>query len=178
MISYLVDAVLLIALAITSFKMVTMYRELRRLGSYHEDYQRIFDQTALALDGIEVSVKELNVRGAQVLNALGARMDDARELIAEIDALTREAKRQQAVLKSELKQLSTEVAMRAKAGHIEPPASDMGSTVAETVLRNTASPVSEPQEPAAPTEMKVHRLDDLATGPFRSVSIHRKDDLT
>lgn len=183
MISYLVDTVLLIALAITSFKMVSMYRELRRLGSYHEDYQRIFDQTALALDGIEVSVKELNVRGQQVLNALGTRMDDARELIAEIDALTREAKRQQAVLKSELKQLSTEVAMRAKAGHIEAPASDMSGdmtrTVVETVLRHNTAPVLDPQAPAtAPTEMKVHRLDDLPTGPFRSVSMHRKDDLT
>lgn len=179
MISYLVDAVLLIALAVTSIKMVSMYRELRRLGSYHEDYQRIFDQTALALDGIEVSVKELNVRGQQVLNALGTRMDDARELIAEIDALTREAKRQQAVLKSELKQLSTEVAMRAKAGHIEAPASDMASAVVETVLRHNTAPVSDPAASAAtPTEMKVHRLDDLPTGPFRSVSMHRKDDLT
>jgi hypothetical protein len=179
MISYLVDAVLLTALAVTSIKMVSMYRELRRLGSYHDDYQRIFDQTALALEGIEVSVKELNVRGQQVLNALGSRMDDARELIAEIDALTREAKRQQAVLKSELKQLSTEVAMRAKAGHIEAPASDLAGTVVETVLRHNTAPVLDPPAPAAtPTEMKVHRLDDLATGPFRSVSMHRKDDLT
>jgi hypothetical protein len=86
--------------------MLQMHRDLRRLGSYHEDYQRIFDQTALALDGIEVSIQEINVKGAQILNALGSRMDDARELIAEIDALTREAKRQQSVLKAELKELS------------------------------------------------------------------------
>ena len=87
MISAIVDGVLLLALVATTVRMLTMHRELRRLGSYHEDYQRIFDQTALALDGIEVSIQEINVKGAQILNALGNRMDDARELIAEIDGL-------------------------------------------------------------------------------------------
>jgi ABC-type transporter Mla subunit MlaD len=95
MISAIVDGVLLLALVVTTIRMLQMHKDLRRLGSYHEDYQRIFDQTALALDGIEVSIQEINVKGAQILNALGNRMDDARELIAEIDALTREAKRQQ-----------------------------------------------------------------------------------
>ncbi|NBN79350.1 hypothetical protein GWI72_13820 [Microvirga tunisiensis] len=175
MISYLVDAVLLIALAITSVKMVTMYRELRRLGSYHTDYQRIFDQTALALDGIEVSIQELNVRGSQVLNALGSRMDDARELIAEIDGLIREAKRQQSVLKAELKQLSAELAVRPSAGQFTPSDSEPAGHAGKEAPRRH-DPLLAGQ--AQPTEMRVHRIDDMQTGPFRSVSMHRKDDLT
>lgn len=175
MISYLVDAVLLIALAITSVKMVTMYRELRRLGSYHADYQRVFDQTALALDGIEVSIQEINVRGAQVLNALGSRMDDARDLIAEIDGLIREAKRQQSVLKAELKQLSAELAVRPTASQFTPSDTDPAAASSKDAARRT-DPLLAGVTP--PTEMRVHRIDDMPTGPFRSVSMHRKDDLT
>ncbi|WP_106752540.1 hypothetical protein [Pannonibacter carbonis] len=175
MISYLVDAVLLVALAITSIKMVTMYRELRRLGSYHADYQRVFDQTSLALDGIEVSIQEINVRGAQVLNALGSRMDDARDLIAEIDGLIREAKRQQSVLKAELKQLSAELAVRPSASQFTPSDTDPAGTTGKEAARRT-DPLLASAPP--PTEMRVHRIDDLQTGPFRSVSMHRKDDLT
>lgn len=175
MISYLVDAVLLIALAITSVKMVTMYRELRRLGSYHADYQRVFDQTSLALDGIEVSIQEINVRGSQVLNALGSRMDDARDLIAEIDGLIREAKRQQSVLKAELKQLSAELAVRPSADRFASSDSDpAGAQGKDAARRNDPLLASAP----ATTEVRVHRIDDMPTGPFRSVSMHRKDDLT
>ncbi|MDJ0929490.1 hypothetical protein [Breoghania sp.] len=108
MIFYLVDTALMVVLVITSVKMVTIYRELKRLSGYHADYQRIFDQITLALDGIEVSIQEINVRGAQVLNALGERMDDARGLITDIDALMREARKHQAALRSEIRALHSE----------------------------------------------------------------------
>jgi len=191
MISALVDGVLLLALVVTTWKMVAMYRELKRLGSYHVDYQRIFDQTALALDGIEVSIQELNVRGAQVLNALGSRMDDARELIAEIDGLTREAKRQQSVLRAELKELSRATAMMAKR------APDDGAAPEHTAFQAAGDdPIDRPRKdrhlshpllasaplpgasrPQAPKATRIHRIDDAFGSPFRSVSMTQKDDL-
>lgn len=192
MISALVDGVLLLALAVTTVKMVQMYRELKRLGSYHNDYQRIFDQTALALDGIEVSIQELNVRGAQVLNALGSRMDDARDLIAEIDGLTREAKRQQAVLKAELKELSKATAMRENAERIDRSVKDSSPLFQDRppIEASAASPVAteklafadtgtlpgEGQLPE-PKATRIHRIDSSLGSPFRSVSMHQKDDI-
>ncbi len=179
MISALVDGVLLLALVITTWKMVAMYRELKRLGSYHMDYQRIFDQTALALDGIEVSIQELNVRGAQVLNALGSRMDDARELVAEIDGLTREAKRQQSVLRAELKELSKATAMMAKRKP-DDGADFSGNAKAEKHLPHpllASAPRPETAGVAAPRATRIHRIDDTFGSPFRSVSMSQKDDL-
>ncbi|MEO9530181.1 MAG: hypothetical protein ABJG32_22610 [Roseibium sp.] len=201
MISAIVDGVLLLALVATSIRMLTMHRELRRLGSYHADYQRIFDQTSLALDGIEVSIQEINVKSAQILNALGSRMDDARELIAEIDALTREAKRQQAVLKSELKELSKATALMEAPRSFTPSRNDLDLFVEDTVAdqavaatlqagtaataaTGTAStaggrkpatihrgPVVE-QPPA-----RVHRIDTPLQSPFRTVSMNQKDKM-
>jgi hypothetical protein len=185
MISAIVDGVLLLALVVTTIRMLQMHKDLRRLGSYHEDYQRIFDQTALALDGIEVSIQEINVKGAQILNALGNRMDDARELIAEIDALTREAKRQQSVLKAELKELSSSHALMQKANRFAPVREDLGLFNDETAAQPTpvSAVASSPQDgpvihrgtsgPKAPT--RVHKIDNTLGSPFRSVSMNQKD---
>ncbi|WP_168206424.1 hypothetical protein [Labrenzia sp. PHM005] len=185
MISAIVDGVLLLALVVTTIRMVQMHKDLRRLGSYHEDYQRIFDQTALALDGIEVSIQEINVKGAQILNALGSRMDDARDLIAEIDALTREAKRQQSVLKSELKELSKSTALMQKADRFTPTRDDLelyGGDV-DPAHRSAPDSASSPQDapvihrgtggPKTPT--RVHKIDNTLGSPFRSVSMNQKD---
>lgn len=175
MISALVDGVLLLALMITTWKMVSMYRELKRLGSYHTDYQRIFDQTALALDGIEVSIQELNVRGAQVLNALGSRMDDARELIAEIDGLTREAKRQQSVLRAELKEISKAAGMlSSERGKDLKPAPRQKPVQAE-LMATDMDVIGAAREELKPA--RIHRIQDAFGSPFRSVSLNQKDDL-
>jgi len=186
MISALVDGLLLVALVATTVKMVTMYRELKRLGAYHEDYQRIFDQTALALDGIEVSIQELNVKGSQVLNALGNRMNDARELISEIDALTREAKRQQSILKAELKELSKATAMRNTAtNRMDDSGPDFLDDASDASIPHQAAALTN-QEPGGdaplnrPTfrkvrDTRVHRIHDQSTSPFRSVTLNSKD---
>lgn len=184
MISAIVDGVLLLALVITTFRMVQMHRDLRRLGTYHEDYNRIFDQTALALDGIEVSIQEINVKGAQILNALGNRMDDARDLIAEIDALTREAKRQQSVLKAELKELSKATAMMQKAERFTPSRDDL-ELFSDTAKTQATGLASSPQDgpvihrgtsgPKTPT--RVHKIENTLGSPFRSVSMNQKDTL-
>ncbi|GGB53747.1 hypothetical protein GCM10011316_27220 [Roseibium aquae] len=188
MISALVDGLLLIALVATTYKMVAMYRELKRLGAYHDDYQRIFDQTAIALDGIEVSIQELNVKGSQVLNALGSRMNDARDLIGEIDAITREAKRQQAVLKAELRELSKATALHAKAlsrcgdADLGPFASQAPADLmpAGATLTNQEpggdTPLDRPAFRKA-RDTRVHRLDNTYPSPFRSVNLSSKDKI-
>ncbi len=189
MISAIVDGVLLLALVATTVRMLSMHRELRRLGSYHEDYQRIFDQTALALDGIEVSIQEINVKGAQILNALGNRMDDARELIAEIDGLTREAKRQQSVLRAELKELSKATAVLHDPKRFAPARDDIDifaedPTGERALASATPTPAGGRKETTihrgqvlqqAPT--RVHRIDNSLQSPFRTVSMNQKDKM-
>jgi len=193
MISVIVDGILLVALVATTVRMLTMHRELRRLGSYHEDYQRIFDQTALALDGIEVSIQEINVKSAQLLNALGSRMDDARELIAEIDGLTREAKRQQSVLKAELKELSKATALMGGPKRYTPAREDLDlyaedtsedvrvrAEPVETALTSTGGrkPATIHRGPAVePAPTKIHRIDNSLGSPFRTVSMSQKDKM-
>lgn len=191
MISVIVDGILLVALVATTVRMLTMHRELRRLGSYHADYQRIFDQTALALDGIEVSIQEINVKSAQLLNALGSRMDDARELIAEIDGLTREAKRQQSVLKAELRELSKATALMGGAGRYAPTREDLDLYAEDAATDRAAAPVDASlsatggRKPATihrgpavePTPTRVHRIDNSLASPFRTVSMSQKDNI-
>ncbi|PTW60179.1 hypothetical protein C8N35_105182 [Breoghania corrubedonensis] len=199
MISYLVDAALMVALVITSVKMIAMYRELKRLGGYHADYQRIFDQTTLALDGIEVSIQEINVRGAQVLNALGSRMDDARGIIADIETLMRDARKHQAALRSEMRALQAERERQCKGHCKEQNAEDAtgerkaGSekTSQETVDRDRAgrdkarlytskgnrlAVDAQAFATANSTDMRVQRIDDSTyAGSFRSVCVGEKD---
>ncbi|MBN9670708.1 hypothetical protein [Roseibium aggregatum] len=189
MISAIVDGVLLVALVATTVRMLQMHKELRRLGSYHEDYQRIFDQTALALDGIEVSIQEINVKGAQILNALGNRMDDARELIAEIDGLTREAKRQQSVLKAELKELSKATAMLDSSRRFTPTHDDLDIFEADPENAKSAKPRDGRSSKVADgdtvlrsasletVETRVHRIDTPLASPFRTVSMNQKDKM-
>ncbi|WP_319773794.1 hypothetical protein [Breoghania sp.] len=194
MISYLVDAALMVALVITSVKIVAMYRELKRLGSYHADYQRIFDQTTLALDGIEVSIQEINVRGSQVLNALGSRMDDARGIIADIDALTREARKQQAALRTEMRQLQAERENPAEVKGLRPLKERMANRRAmkhaaendpvhgEAARIHAGQGNSLAVDPSAlissgANEMRIQRIDDKTyAGSFRSVSVGDKDN--
>lgn len=189
MISAIVDGILLVALVATTVRMLSMHRELRQLGSYHEDYQRIFDQTALALDGIEVSIQEINVKSAQLLNALGSRMDDARELIAEIDGLTREAKRQQSVLKAELKELSKATAVLNTPKRYQPSRDDLDLFVEDTA-EEAASDRTEMSRasgraqttihrgaPVEQTPTRVHRIDNSLQSPFRTVSMTQKDKM-
>ncbi|TYC58663.1 hypothetical protein FMN50_09460 [Rhodobacterales bacterium] len=190
MISVIVDGVLLVALVATTVRMLQMHRELRRLGSFHEDYQRIFDQTALALDGIEVSIQEINVKGAQILNALGNRMDDARELIAEIDSLMRESKRQQSVLKAELKELSKATALMETSKRFTPASDDLdlfeaGNGATDTHRKPATALAARKLDDAtilrgehteqAPS--RIHRIDTPLSSPFRTVSMNQKDKM-
>jgi hypothetical protein len=83
--SSLVDAILLIALVLTTLRVGAMYRELRRLRLHHDEYRRVFADTANALSGIQGAVRELNGEGRELLAALGERIDEARRLAAALE---------------------------------------------------------------------------------------------
>nr|WP_321454759.1 hypothetical protein [uncultured Cohaesibacter sp.] len=102
MISYLADGILMIALIVTSVWVMKMNQRLQKLRDNHYEFRRIMEQTNLALEGIEVSIDEINVRGQQVLNALGKRIDEARDIVTDIDKMTREVRSYQKELRLEM----------------------------------------------------------------------------
>jgi hypothetical protein len=91
MTSYLVDGVLLLALVLTSIRVGTMHRELKRLRRYHGEYRQVFSETSQALGSVEGAIRTLNGEGRVVLEALGARIDEARSLAARLEAISRAA---------------------------------------------------------------------------------------
>nr|WP_319390775.1 hypothetical protein [uncultured Cohaesibacter sp.] len=102
MISYLADGILMIALIVTSVWVMKMNNRLQKLRDNHFEFRRVMEQTNQALEGIEVSIDEINVRGQQVLNALGRRIDEARDIVTDIDKMTREVRGQQKELRLEM----------------------------------------------------------------------------
>ena len=86
MISYLVDAVLLIALAFTSMRVTRMHRELARLRSYQGEFSTIVDETANAFDTIITAAHDSTANLGRLVNVLGTKIDQAHEAIAALDA--------------------------------------------------------------------------------------------
>jgi len=86
MMSSLANVVLFVALVTTSVIVAVMYRKLKRLAAYHEEYKLVFDQTAGALTATQNAVAAFNQDGRETLVALGAKIEQAQTLIKEIDA--------------------------------------------------------------------------------------------
>ena len=86
MISYLVDAVLLIALAFTSMRVTRMHRELARLRSYHGEFSTIIHESAGAFDGVITAAHDSTANLGRLANVLTAKIDQAHEAIAALDA--------------------------------------------------------------------------------------------
>lgn len=106
MISYLIDGFLLFALLLTTWRVVVMYRQLQKLSSYHEDYQRVFDQTAEAMDNVGLSLQEIRVRGEEILKTLGQRIDEAREATVDISGVILQAQTEMKALQEHIEWLS------------------------------------------------------------------------
>ncbi len=106
MVSYLIDGFLLFALLITTWRVVAMYRQLKRLSGYHEEYQRIFDQTSEAMDNIGLSLQEIRVRGEEILSNLGQRIDEAREATVDISGVILQAQTEMKSLQEHIEWLS------------------------------------------------------------------------
>ncbi|WP_068082095.1 hypothetical protein [Polycladidibacter stylochi] len=105
MISYLIDAGLFLALLVTTWRVMLMYKKLQKLSEYHEDYTRIFEQTTEAMDAVGISLQELRVRGEEILKSLGARIDDAREATVDISSVILQAQTEMKVLQEHIEWL-------------------------------------------------------------------------
>lgn len=86
MTSYLVDAVLLVALAFTSIRVVGMQRELARLRSYQGEFSTIVHETSGAFDTIITAAHDSTANLAQLAAELSTKIDQAHEVIAALDA--------------------------------------------------------------------------------------------
>lgn len=87
MTSSLAEAVLFLALVLTSGVVAATWRELRRQHGYRREFARILMETSAALEGIDRTVREFDQRGNSMLKALGSRIDQARQVLGEIDRL-------------------------------------------------------------------------------------------
>jgi hypothetical protein len=85
MTSFLMDAVLLVALILTSIRVGRMYRELRRLRGLQDEHRLVLDQTGTMLTCVKETVRDLNEQGGDVLHSLGARLDEARTVLAALE---------------------------------------------------------------------------------------------
>lgn len=86
MISYLVDSVLLIALAFTSMRVTRMHRELARLRSYQGEFSTIVHETAGAFDTVITAAHDSTTNLSRLANVLSTKIDQAHEAIAALDA--------------------------------------------------------------------------------------------
>ena len=86
MTSYLVDAVLLIALAFTSIRVVGMQRELARLRTYQGEFSSIVHETAGAFDSVIMAAHDSTANLAQLAAVLSTKIDQAHDAIAALDA--------------------------------------------------------------------------------------------
>ena len=86
MISYLVDAVLLIALGFTSMRVTRMHRELARLRSYQGEFSTMVEKSAGAFDNVVEAAHESTSNLGNLVSVLTTKIDQAHEAIAALDA--------------------------------------------------------------------------------------------
>jgi hypothetical protein len=86
MISYLVDAVLLIALAFTSMRVTRMHRELAKLRNYHGEFSTVVQETAGTFDTVIKAAHDSTANLGRLANVLSAKIDQAHEAITALDA--------------------------------------------------------------------------------------------
>lgn len=82
MISYLVDAVLLIALAFTSLRVTRMHRELNSLRNCHDELSTIVD----AFDAVIEAAQESTANLTRLASVLSSEIDQAESVIVALDA--------------------------------------------------------------------------------------------
>jgi hypothetical protein len=86
MASYLVDFILLAALLFTSIRVTKMHRELVRLRACQGDFGSVLGKTTETVDDMVLVVREFSAEGKQLVNVLGAKIEEARTLVMQIEA--------------------------------------------------------------------------------------------
>ncbi|MFE1600189.1 hypothetical protein [Methylobacterium sp. ID0610] len=89
MASSLVDGVLLAALVLTCACVLPMYLKLKRLDRVQAEYGRAFAQTSQALTTAGEAVRGFSHEGREILEALSAKIEEARATLAELEAAGR-----------------------------------------------------------------------------------------
>lgn len=87
MTSYLIDFVLLAALVFTSWRAGRMYRELRELRTNERGLAEALEAADRSINKAAHAVVVLKSEGFQTLQALEARIDEARATVERLDAL-------------------------------------------------------------------------------------------
>lgn len=82
----LVDTILLVALVATSACVVPMYLKLKRLDRTQAEYGRILVESGHALSQAGEAVRSFSTEGREILEALGARIDEARRVLTDLEA--------------------------------------------------------------------------------------------
>ncbi|KQO51608.1 hypothetical protein [Methylobacterium sp. Leaf85] len=82
----LVDTILLVALVATSACVVPMYLKLKRLDRTQAEYGRILVESGHALSEAGEALRSFSTEGREILEALGARIDEARRILTDLEA--------------------------------------------------------------------------------------------
>jgi len=81
---YLVNAVFLVALVVTSVSVILMRRELKRLRTHHQVYASALDETGDALIKVGSLIRDLNLQGLNTVHQLIGQIETARSVLAEL----------------------------------------------------------------------------------------------
>ena len=81
---YLGEALLFVALVLTSLQVLRMRRELQRMRAYQAEFHTAFAKTEAALRTIQQTIRELQASGRDVIEELGLRIDAGKRLVEEI----------------------------------------------------------------------------------------------
>ena len=81
----LADTILLLALAATSACVVPMYLKLKRLDRTQAEYGRILTQSGHALSQAGEAVRGFSTEGRAILEALDAKIEEARATLAALE---------------------------------------------------------------------------------------------
>jgi hypothetical protein len=82
---FLIEAALFVALVITAWRVTKMHRELKRLRRHEAEFAQMSGQMSAAFDNISAAVHDLNANGMRLVHLLGRKIDEAGELLAELD---------------------------------------------------------------------------------------------
>ncbi|MEM7694954.1 MAG: hypothetical protein AAF318_10920 [Pseudomonadota bacterium] len=85
MISSIIDAVLLTALAATSVCVLLMYRRLQRFDALQNEAAAAFARSAAALEHAKGALDNLNANSGEMAVSLAQKLNEARLVINEID---------------------------------------------------------------------------------------------
>jgi len=83
---YLGEAILFVALVLTTLQALRMRRELRQVRAYQSEYHAALGKTEAALGAIQLTIRELQTNGREVIEELGQRIDAGKRLVDEMKA--------------------------------------------------------------------------------------------